>query len=695
MKLEKFQVQNYRSIIDSGEIEAEDIMVLVGPNQAGKSSILKGLNSISFNHVFDVDNDLTQLNDINKKYIDEDLQPTDLPIVTATFSLDGKDREMLKEKLLEKEESEGVQTKVSDKSDNTSEQEIVQSATDEILESNIPKAEQIDSLQEIKVTKFIDESYSVDLGGYTYKFENPYLIVKNCGEILNELKTKAKEEFEGKPNVDFKTQFDNALKTVKKSLPEDGFRIYDKSDLYTPLKQFTTNPLTDSVKEKIQGTVSELESSLENYPIFDVLKIVSFLIERIPRTVYFKDYNRLEDSITIQELKTNPRRHSAFINMLKIAEVRIDSIEQQEGNQSAIQQYLNSASAIATKKLRKVWEQESFDLQLRYDNGTILVFTTDPKNPGTLLPPSYGSEGFQWFLGFYINFAVATRTEYKNAILLLDDPGVLLHPSGHKDLIRRFISYLDDEVRTIYSTHLPSLINKASIDSIRVVYKEDGQTHVVKNFWKLSNLDAWAPIRSSLGIDFTDSLFFGNQTAVVEGPSDAVYMQGFLSIFRNQGKNFGLGFLLPMNGLDNLDYFMKFFSSQGLPFVAVVDAVPKTEDTSKIVKISPKNKEREGQTEFDIEDMIENELLSKALSRSYVEVDEKEVLQRLSSSNSKAIKILKGYLVEKGLNHNKLDKVKISNQIVKLVKENPDKYQKTIQNFEELFSNIQQKFSTT
>jgi len=698
MRLEKFRVKNFRSIVDSGEIENEDIMVLVGPNQAGKSSILKGLNSISFSHIYDVENDLTQLNNINKKYVDHDFNSHDLPIIEATFSLSDKDRAVLKEKLFETEDEtiDDNSAEAEAVSDEATEANPEVEPTPEKIRSTSNNIDQnvIDSLKEIKVIKYIDESYSVKLAEQTYEFENPYLIVQQCGDLLTELNNETKNEFDAKPNLAYKNQFESAIKSVKKLLPDNGYQISNKSKLYSPIKEFTNHPVSESLKVTVQETASEIEERVEHYPVFETLKIISFLIERMPRTVYFKDYDRLVDSITISELRTNPKKHSAFLNLLKVADARLDSIENLEDNQSAIQQYLKTASASATKKLREAYKQESFDLDIRYDNGTLLVFTTDPKQPGTLLPPSYGSEGFQWFLGFYINFAVATKTEYKNAILLLDDPGVLLHPSGHKDLLRRFNGYLDDEVRTIYSTHLPSLINKASIDSIRVIYREKGQTHVVKNFWKLSNLDAWAPIRSSLGIDLTDSLFFGTHTIMVEGPSDATYFQDLMRILRENNRNVSLGFVLPIGGIGNVDFFIKLFESQSLPYVAVLDAsAGKLESEGRIIKINPKNKIRGDQTEFDIEDMIENEALSKAFSNLYPELDRKAVKDRLSASNAKAIKILKGILVENGQNKDKLDKVKLAKQVARVIKESPEQYEKTLQNFEDLFTGIGQKFS--
>ena len=99
--------------------------------------------------------------------------------------------------------------------------------------------------------------------------------------------------------------------------------------------------------------------------------------------------------------------------------------------------------------------------------------------------------------------------------------------------------------------------------------------------------------------------------------------------------------------------------------------------------MNPKNKVRGDKTEFDIEDMIENDALSKAFSNLYPDLDMKFVLGRLSSSNAKAINILKAILVEKSLNANKLDKVKLAKQVVKVIREKPESYEKTLQNFED------------
>lgn len=661
--------------MDSGKIDVEDIMVLVGPNQSGKSSILKGLSSISFTYTYDQQNELTQLNNINKKFVDGDLEARDLPIVTAYFTLEEEDKQALRQKFsqsnTEVQEGENIETGPE------------------------PEIEFISSAGEMEITKFIDGSYSVKIGGKTFSFPNPMQLVKEARDIIIDLKNDVKPDFERDPNRPHKGTLDSVQRQFLKILPEEGYVMPAKQDVITPLKDLQNNPLDQQLKDKIKAAMDDLEELYENYPADYDPRIFSFLLERMPRTVYFKDYERVEDSLTLQELETNPEEHTAFINMLQLAEVKVDSLEKQKDSPTAIQQYLQNASGIVTKKLRDVWGQESFELQLRYADERLMVFTADPQEPGTLLPPSYGSEGFQWFLGFYINFAVATKTEYKNAILLLDDPGVLLHPSGHKDLLKRFKEYLQDEVRTIYSTHVPSLIPKDSINSIRVLYKENGKTNVVKNFWKLDNKDAWAPVRASLGIDLTDSFFLGNQTVMVEGPSDAVYLQGFLEMLRMNNRNVSLRFVLPLSGVSNAEYFVTLFDSQGLPYVLVVDKSAKSHASNqRVVEIAPKHKFRQGQKEFDIEDLIENELLSKAFAILHPDIEPSEVSNNLGSSGMKSANILKDFVTSRKIKEG-LDKVELAKQVVKLGKENPKQYQKTLENFEDLFIRIEQKFMST
>lgn len=47
MDIKSFRIQMYKCIIDSGEIDISPLTVLVGKNEAGKTSLLKALHKLN------------------------------------------------------------------------------------------------------------------------------------------------------------------------------------------------------------------------------------------------------------------------------------------------------------------------------------------------------------------------------------------------------------------------------------------------------------------------------------------------------------------------------------------------------------------------------------------------------------------------------------------------------------------------
>ncbi|MBF4401360.1 AAA family ATPase, partial [Vibrio anguillarum] len=97
MRLVKARVQNYRSIIDTGEFEVEKLKtILVGPNEAGKTVLLQALQQL--NKPNDV-NDFDPLRDYPRsKYNDITtgrIDPTEVTVVTGYFELDDVDKKLI------------------------------------------------------------------------------------------------------------------------------------------------------------------------------------------------------------------------------------------------------------------------------------------------------------------------------------------------------------------------------------------------------------------------------------------------------------------------------------------------------------------------------------------------------------------------------------------------------------------------
>lgn len=101
MRLSKVRVQNYRSIIDTGEFEVERLKtILVGPNEAGKTAILQAIQQINppagvknFDSLRDYPRAL--YSQISRGEVDIE----DVAVVTATFELEQADLDRAPEKI--------------------------------------------------------------------------------------------------------------------------------------------------------------------------------------------------------------------------------------------------------------------------------------------------------------------------------------------------------------------------------------------------------------------------------------------------------------------------------------------------------------------------------------------------------------------------------------------------------------------
>ena len=97
MRLIKARVQNYRSIIDSGEFEIEDLKtIMVGPNEAGKTVLLRALQQLNkpadvldFEALRDYPRSL--YNDISTQKVN----PKDVTVVTGYFKLEKVDKDLI------------------------------------------------------------------------------------------------------------------------------------------------------------------------------------------------------------------------------------------------------------------------------------------------------------------------------------------------------------------------------------------------------------------------------------------------------------------------------------------------------------------------------------------------------------------------------------------------------------------------
>jgi len=470
------------------------------------------------------------------------------------------------------------------------------------------------------------------------------------------------------------------------------------------LEEFLTLGIDQQFKSDIERAVSDLKNTVgENFPNGqEEVLLYNFLLKRMPRTVYFKAYERMEDVATINELKNNPQAHRTFINFLKLAEIKLDTLERLADDKLK-HVYLENGCGKATKLLREAWKQEVLDVRLHYSDGKLFVYTKNSAAIETLLPPSCGSEGFQWFFGFYINFGAATEAEYKRAILLLDDPGVFLHPKGHKDLLKLFEQYIERDVTIIYSTHLPFLIPRENIEHLRLVQrKEGGYSHVTEKFWAVSDKDDLYPLRATLGITLADSLFIGENTIITEGVSGKILLQGMLKKFQQQNiKPTDLERLevVGAQGAQKAVDIALLLQIENLPYVVVLDnddegrrvekEAEKTGIPREKIILIPRSP-NPNQKDFEVEDLFPAEIYAEAFYSVHgkaLGIEKQKILERFREGNekfaNKAKSMLKSTDAQLGL-----DKVAIAHKILEIISSEQQLGKETVKIFEELFDKI-------
>jgi predicted ATP-dependent endonuclease of OLD family len=698
MKLESFRIQNFRSLFDSGIVRVDEITTLIGPNESGKSSLLQGLASISMDEMCG-DFDLTQLEGVAKKYMDGDLKGSDIEIVWAKFILDPQDKEELASIIREpeQEQSQGESAAAEGESQKSGETAIL---------SNAPAFTAPDYLE---IRKHYDGFYKLFLNGSEIRFPSRTAIESAKEKIRKELEylsSEANSKFLTRsPNNQFKPQFDEALKSLSKvkiTRQEDG------QPLMGTLEEINKLAFDEEFHKLIKSATSRIKRIVESsFPSSDMgVRAYEYILRRMPKTVYFRIYERMEDEVLIEELKEKPHKHKTFLNFLTLAEINLDTVQRliDDSENSKIPVYLENGCGKATKLLREAWKQEVLDVELRYLDGRLLVFTKNSKAVETLLPPSSGSEGFQWYFGFYINFGAATKAEYKNAILLLDDPGVFLHPTGHRELLDLFEKYREDNIMTIYATHLPFLIPRDKLLRLRLIEKEGARSKVSEKFWAISDKDVLYPVRAALGVTLADSLYVGAMTIIAEGPSDGILLNGMLELLRRHGvrkirPSLDVQ-LLSAKGASKAKEHAILLEIERLPYVLVLDNDHEGQITKKeaIEEGIPESNilllpsfPGIAPEEYDLEDLFPLEIYAKAfhnVSGNVLKLTYEDVLKRLGDGKEKISNRAKQLLKE--VNYD-LDKIAVAREILKVSAEPPQLDKTLEQRFCQLFDDVNKR----
>jgi len=184
---------------------------------------------------------------------------------------------------------------------------------------------------------------------------------------------------------------------------------------------------------------------------------------------------------------------------------------------------LNSASGQLTNRFNSWWKQGEYKFRFNADGEYFRIYVSDLARKDELELEAR-SKGLQWFLSFFLVFLEVSKTEHSNCILLLDEPGLSLHPNAQADLIK-FFAGLSEKNQLIYTTHMPFLVDHNNLSQVKAVFVESGLTKVTNDLSRSGKLQkSLQPVNAAIGISVSQTLLAGCKVIIVEGISDQIYL---------------------------------------------------------------------------------------------------------------------------------------------------------------------------
>lgn len=528
MKLIKYRVTNFRSVKDSGDIEAGDVAALIGVNESGKTNLLLPLWKLNPAR----EGEIQPTSDYPKTmFADIRAKPEEFRFITADF-----DASSLRDQL-----------------------------------SALTKLD-VEQLDVVRVGKYFNGAYDVSFPRYIPKTTIAASDIKN---ELTALATTVEQTDALKSEESLRLTVVGTVRALAESIGQD-WAIDDLNVAIKSLKKLLPDQpaKTSTIVPRTQQTIDVLTewlSQISSPAPEDTDKVRDLVLKELPKFVYYSNYGNLDSEIYLPHVVQNLQRKDlgakeaakartlrvlfSFVRLRpkEILELGRDFEDSNNQNRQPTADeiaeiaerkrersiLLQAAGTTLTKEFKSWWKQGDYRFRFEADGDHFRIWVSDDRRPEEVELENR-STGLQWFLSFYLVFLVESQGDHQNAILLLDEPGLSLHPLAQRDL-SAFFDGLTKTNQILYTTHSPFLVDPDRLDRVRKVYvAEDGSTESSPNLRQSGADPAQAgaayAVYSALNLNVAESLLLGCLPVVVEGPSDQHYLTMIKALLIGAGK---------------------------------------------------------------------------------------------------------------------------------------------------------------
>jgi predicted ATP-dependent endonuclease of OLD family len=538
MLIEFFRIRKYRNIQDSGEIPVEKLTCIVGKNQSGKTALLRALHRFNPYEPEDYD--------INREWPrGERKQKNPKQVVCEVrFKLDEEEKTKLAELTSEKVNAESV-----------------------------------------LVTKDYEGNFEVQFPDFPSLFPGNFH-PNDIDELCKDFSGPSQPV-----SPDFKVLAQKCIEETKRLAREGKYTELSKLGdlgvnlLKSAMADGNANPQHQNEDQFVgvfASKLSAIEKAIKQKPTMQQ-KVHNLIVNNMPTFIYMDDYFEfkgtafLDQFITKRTNKQLTPEDQTFLTILKLSGLDLDRLFEKgiSGNSETIRdrQYdLDDAARSLTNQIAGRWGQSPYRIHFRVDGQKFFTEIEENDKHIGMIPLEEQSKGFRWFFSFDLRFMHDSGGTFEGCVLLLDEPGLHLHPGGQKDLLKRLDAYAEKNT-LIYTTHLPFLIDLREPSRIRAITETDNGSIVSEDLGD-SGPDEKMTLQAALGMTVSQSYLVAPHNLVVEGVDVYMILTALSSLFERSSMP-GLPDdvqIIAAEGASKVVYIATFMIGQGLEVVTLFDS---------------------------------------------------------------------------------------------------------------------------
>ncbi len=364
----------------------------------------------------------------------------------------------------------------------------------------------------------------------------------------------------------------------------------------------------------------------------------------MPKFVYFAEYDSMPGKVSLPDLIRRrdsgelKRGERALLSLLDMAGVSPEEFKDSDQHERLLRELENSGNVISDEVF-EYWSQNTeLEVQLKvlppeagalppFDTGPILQVRVFNRRHRASVPFDDRSRGFVWFFSFLAYFNELEAAGTTDLILLLDEPGLSLHGRAQEDLLRLIDERLAPKHQVLYTTHSPFMVDPENLQRVRtVIDMERGGAKVSSEIFKADE-DTAFPLLAAMGVEMTQTLFVGEHTLLLEGPSDLIYLDVLTDVAEANGST-GLDprwVKTPIGGSGKLSTFVTLLGANKLDVAVLVDsstkdvgAVQRLRDNDQLAKNGlVEISEFTSTADADVEDLFGRDFYLELVNRAY------------------------------------------------------------------------------